>query len=166
MTGGGQPCGEMDVLEKLTILTDAAKYDAACTSSGGNRRAKAGYIGSDFLALRLVEIVFFLQFCGDFLAAPEKKVLIEPLALLVDIDGNYMDMAPVYVFVLVNYERLLSEAEFFQILAGKDFKILIRELIIRVRIERYMKDRLFCPPHHRHELSEIFGNTTDVDLPV
>ena len=46
MTGGGQPCGEMDVLEKLTILTDAAKYDAACTSSGGNRRAKAGYIGN------------------------------------------------------------------------------------------------------------------------
>ena len=36
----------MDVLEKLTILTDAAKYDAACTSSGGNRRAKAGYIGN------------------------------------------------------------------------------------------------------------------------
>ncbi|MDD3347561.1 putative DNA modification/repair radical SAM protein [Oscillibacter sp.] len=36
----------MDVLEKLTILTDAAKYDAACTSSGGNRTAKAGYIGN------------------------------------------------------------------------------------------------------------------------
>ena len=36
----------MDVLDKLTILTDAAKYDAACTSSGGNRKAKAGYIGN------------------------------------------------------------------------------------------------------------------------
>ena len=36
----------MDVLEKLTILTDAAKYDAACTSSGGNRTAKKGYIGN------------------------------------------------------------------------------------------------------------------------
>ncbi len=36
----------MDVLEKLTILTDAAKYDAACTSSGGNRAAKRGYIGN------------------------------------------------------------------------------------------------------------------------
>ena len=36
----------MDVLEKLTVLTDAAKYDAACTSSGGNRTAKAGYIGN------------------------------------------------------------------------------------------------------------------------
>lgn len=36
----------MDVLEKLTILTDAAKYDAACTSSGGNRGAKAGYLGN------------------------------------------------------------------------------------------------------------------------
>ena len=35
----------MDVLEKLTILTDAAKYDAACTSSGGSRTAKKGYIG-------------------------------------------------------------------------------------------------------------------------
>ncbi len=36
----------MDVLEKLTILTDAAKYDAACTSSGGTRTAKRGYIGN------------------------------------------------------------------------------------------------------------------------
>lgn len=36
----------MDVLEKLTVLTDAAKYDAACTSSGGNRIAKKGYIGN------------------------------------------------------------------------------------------------------------------------
>lgn len=36
----------MDVLEKLTILTDAAKYDAACTSSGGDRTSKKGYIGN------------------------------------------------------------------------------------------------------------------------
>ncbi len=113
-----------------------------------------------------MEIVFFLQLGGNLLAAPKKKVLIEPLALLVDINGHYMDMVPVDVLVLVNYERLLPEAKFLQILAGEDFKILIRELIIRVRIERDMKDRLFCPPHHRHELSEIFGNTTDVDLPV
>ena len=36
----------MDVLEKLTILTDAAKYDAACTSSGGDRAFKKGYLGN------------------------------------------------------------------------------------------------------------------------
>ena len=36
----------MDVLEKLAILTDAAKYDAACTSSGGSRTSKKGYIGN------------------------------------------------------------------------------------------------------------------------
>ena len=36
----------MDVLNKLTILTDAAKYDAACTSSGGDRASKKGYIGN------------------------------------------------------------------------------------------------------------------------
>lgn len=36
----------MDVFDKLKILTDAAKYDVACTSSGVNRKAKAGGIGS------------------------------------------------------------------------------------------------------------------------
>ena len=41
----------MDVLEKLTVLTDAAKYDAACTSSGGTRSAKKGYIGNTSTAL-------------------------------------------------------------------------------------------------------------------
>ena len=41
----------MDVLEKLTILTDAAKYDAACTSSGGNRTSKPGYLGNTSTSL-------------------------------------------------------------------------------------------------------------------
>ena len=36
----------MDVLEKLSILTDAAKYDAACTSSGGSRGFQKGHIGN------------------------------------------------------------------------------------------------------------------------
>ena len=36
----------MTVMEKLTILTDAAKYDAACTSSGVGRSAKAGGTGN------------------------------------------------------------------------------------------------------------------------
>ncbi len=36
----------MDLMEKLTILTDAAKYDVACTSSGVDRDGKQGSIGS------------------------------------------------------------------------------------------------------------------------
>lgn len=36
----------MDVFDKLKILTDAAKYDAACTSSGVNRTAPKDGIGS------------------------------------------------------------------------------------------------------------------------
>ena len=36
----------MDVLEKLTILTDAAKYDAACTSSGLERKGAGFAMGS------------------------------------------------------------------------------------------------------------------------
>ena len=36
----------MDLLEKLTILTDAAKYDASCTSSGVSRGFQAGKISN------------------------------------------------------------------------------------------------------------------------
>ena len=36
----------MTAMEKLTILTDAAKYDAACTSSGAKRGSRKGYIGN------------------------------------------------------------------------------------------------------------------------
>ena len=36
----------MDVLSKLEILTDAAKYDAACTSSGSRRGFRQGFIGN------------------------------------------------------------------------------------------------------------------------
>lgn len=36
----------MELLEKLTVLADAAKYDAACTSSGVRRGPRKGCIGS------------------------------------------------------------------------------------------------------------------------
>lgn len=36
----------MDVLEKLQILTGAAKYDVACTSSGSSRGGKKGMLGA------------------------------------------------------------------------------------------------------------------------
>ena len=41
----------MDVLAKLEILTDAAKYDAACTSSGVHRGFRQGYIGNTTSAI-------------------------------------------------------------------------------------------------------------------
>ena len=37
---------EQSVMEKLVILADSAKYDAACTSSGSNRGPRAGGLGS------------------------------------------------------------------------------------------------------------------------
>ena len=37
---------QMDVMQKLEILADAAKYDVACTSSGSTRGAKNGTIGT------------------------------------------------------------------------------------------------------------------------
>ncbi len=36
----------MNISDKLKILTDAAKYDVACTSSGTDRSSKSGSIGS------------------------------------------------------------------------------------------------------------------------
>ncbi len=43
---GEKECGHVDVFEKLKILTDAAKYDVACTSSGVDKKASPGGIGS------------------------------------------------------------------------------------------------------------------------
>jgi len=36
----------MDIMQKLEILADAAKYDVACTSSGSNRASKQGQLGN------------------------------------------------------------------------------------------------------------------------
>ena len=36
----------MELLDKLAVLTDAAKYDAACTSSGVRRGSRKGYVGN------------------------------------------------------------------------------------------------------------------------
>ena len=36
----------VDLMEKLTILTDSAKYDVACTSSGVDRAGDGVHLGS------------------------------------------------------------------------------------------------------------------------
>ena len=41
----GRGCA-VNVIEKLEILADAAKYDVACTSSGVQRAGKAGQLGA------------------------------------------------------------------------------------------------------------------------
>lgn len=40
----------MDIIDKLTILTDSAKYDVACTSSGVDRKGAAGRLGNTVAA--------------------------------------------------------------------------------------------------------------------
>ena len=35
-----------EIFRKLEILTDAAKYDVACTSSGSSRRGQKGTMGN------------------------------------------------------------------------------------------------------------------------
>lgn len=41
---------EMSLEKKLEILSDAAKYDVACTSSGVDRKGKEGYLGNSVAA--------------------------------------------------------------------------------------------------------------------
>lgn len=43
-------CNAASLEEKLTILSDAAKYDVACTSSGVSRAGKRGYLGNSAAA--------------------------------------------------------------------------------------------------------------------
>lgn len=40
----------MEILDKLKILADAAKYDVSCSSSGSNRRNKKGGLGNSHLS--------------------------------------------------------------------------------------------------------------------
>ena len=38
--------GELSIMQKLEILTDAAKYDVACTSSGVERKGDGKHMGN------------------------------------------------------------------------------------------------------------------------
>ena len=40
---------DMDLMKKLTILSDAAKYDAACTSSGVDKKNNGAGLGNESL---------------------------------------------------------------------------------------------------------------------
>ena len=82
-----------------------------------------------------MESVFLFKFVGNLLAPAEQKRLVETLALLVDVDRYYMDMVPVNILVLIYNVWLFAETELIEILPGKDFKILIREPVIGMRIE-------------------------------
>ncbi|MCL2223669.1 MAG: putative DNA modification/repair radical SAM protein [Defluviitaleaceae bacterium] len=73
----------MDMMDKLKILADAAKYDVACTSSGSNRAAKRGELGhnvacgichsftADGRCISLLKIlltnqcIYDCQYCGN-----------------------------------------------------------------------------------------------------
>lgn len=48
---------EMSLMEKLNILSDAAKYDVACTSSGSNRRGDGKGIGNTVNAGNLSQLL-------------------------------------------------------------------------------------------------------------
>ena len=50
MEKNGRGESGVELLDKLTILADAAKYDAACTSSGLDRYARPGGLGSTMAA--------------------------------------------------------------------------------------------------------------------
>ena len=44
--GGAGMAVTQEIFEKLEILTDAAKYDVACTSSGSSRKGRQGMMGN------------------------------------------------------------------------------------------------------------------------
>ena len=67
----------MEVMDKLAILADAAKYDAACTSSGVTRGGRQGTIGTasnsgcchtftaDGRCVSLLKVLYTNQCCFD-----------------------------------------------------------------------------------------------------
>ena len=67
---------EMDVMEKLAILTDAAKYDVACTSSGSKRKNTGDGLGN------CVEAGICHSFSADGRCISLLKILFTKLSLI------------------------------------------------------------------------------------
>ena len=80
-----------------------------------------------------MKIILLLQLIGDCFAATEKKCLIKPFPVFVDIDRHYMNMVAVDVFMLIDDVWLVAESQFVKVLTGQDFKILIRETVVGMR---------------------------------
>ena len=59
--------GELSIMQKLEILTDAAKYDVACTSSGVERKGDGKYMGNCNLQQRNASVTAFLRMADAFL---------------------------------------------------------------------------------------------------
>ena len=57
----------MDLMDKLTILADAAKYDAACTSSGLDRAGPLSFSGLKKLGVVLKRAQYFITCSGRML---------------------------------------------------------------------------------------------------
>ena len=53
-----------EIFEKLEILTDAAKYDVACTSSGSSRKGRQGMMGNTVVG---ESAIVLQQMAGVFL---------------------------------------------------------------------------------------------------
>lgn len=87
---------QLPVAEKLKILTDAAKYDVACTSSGVERKGKKGHLGtttqagichsfaSDGRCISLLKIlftnecIFDCKYCVNRSSNDQKRVAFTP----------------------------------------------------------------------------------------
>ena len=89
----------MDVAEKLAVLADAAKYDVACTSSGIDRNATKGLLGSttsagichsftpDGRCITLLKVLFTnacvydCAYCVNRRSNPSKRIAFTPREL-------------------------------------------------------------------------------------
>lgn len=78
----------MSLAEKLNILSDAAKYDVACTSSGTDRKNDGTGIGNcakreSATAFRQMEDVFrFSRFCLQMSASMIANIVLTELPMM------------------------------------------------------------------------------------
>ena len=69
----------MDLMEKLTVLADAAKYDAACTSIGG-----CGALLSK--CVKKAEVIAYEDLGAEAIRRLEVEDL--PVTVIIDSEGN------------------------------------------------------------------------------
>lgn len=105
----------MDTLEKLKILTDAAKYDASCSSSSSNRKNKGKGLGKahmsgichswseDGRCISLLKIlltnvcIYDCEYCINRASNDVRRVAFTPREVA-DLTINFYNRGPFFIF--------------------------------------------------------------------
>lgn len=93
--------------------------------------------------LAVVKSILFLQPAALCFRSLSDQVIVDLTTTFVDPCRDDMQMLAIDVAMLVDYVGLITESEAFQVIPSDRYQLLIGQMIIFMRIERYVQYRIF-----------------------